>query len=191
MDIRCGTLHRIILTLLLLGSTVVDDLPTITLATVMPPGGKIGTDVEITINGSELEEANALLFSHPGISAKLKAEKQFVVTIAADVPPGIYDLRLIGKSGVSNPRSFAVGELPELVEKAANDKPEAAAELAVGSVINAPSPPRLRSISSSSQSKVSAFSSNAPPRRSTRVSTPCSPCSIQTVASSSPAGAAA
>src|SRR6185369_6344766 len=136
MDIRCGTLHRIILTLLLLGSTVVADLPTITLATVMPPGGKIGTDVEITINGSELEEANALLFSHPGISAKLKAEKQFVVTIAADVPPGIYDLRLIGKSGVSNPRSFAVGELSELVEKAANDKPDAAAELAIGSVIN-------------------------------------------------------
>jgi hypothetical protein len=133
---RHGTLPRILLALLLLCATTFADLPTITLATVMPPGGKIGTDVEITINGSELEEANALLFSHPGISAKPKAEKQFVVTIAADVPPGIYDLRLVGKSGVSNPRSFAVGELPETVEKAANDKPETATELAIGSVIN-------------------------------------------------------
>jgi len=43
------------------------DLPTTTLATVMPPGGKIGTDVEITINGSELEEAN----TDPDINAWL------------------------------------------------------------------------------------------------------------------------
>lgn len=102
----------------------------------MPPGGKIGTEVAVTISGADLEEANALLFSHPGITAKATAEKKFAVTIAPDVPAGRYDVRIVGKSGVSNPRTFVVGDLPETVENAPNDKPEAAIEVAVGSVFN-------------------------------------------------------
>ena len=35
---------------------------------------------------------------------------EFTVTIAADVPPGIYDVRAVGTFGVSNPRSFVVGD---------------------------------------------------------------------------------
>ena len=102
----------------------------------MPPGGKVGTEVAVTITGADLEEANALLFSHPGITAKMSAEKKFTVTIPPDVPLGRYDVRVVGKSGVSNPRAFVVSDLPEVVDSAANEKPEAAVEMAVGSVFN-------------------------------------------------------
>ena len=37
---------------------------------------------------------------------------KFKVTVAADVPPGNYDVRAVGKDGVSNPRTFVVGDLP-------------------------------------------------------------------------------
>jgi len=125
---------------ILLGATVFAgavraELPSITLLTIMPPGGKAGGDVEVALTGADLDEADALHFSHPGIAAKPK-EKKFTVTIPADVPAGIYDVRVSGKFGVSNPRAFVVGDLPELVEAKPNDKPDAAVELPVGGVFN-------------------------------------------------------
>ena len=121
---------------LLFSTNALADLPTISLTTVMPPGGKAGTEVAVTITGADLEEANALLFSHPGITAKSTAEKKFAVTITPDVPLGRYDVRIAGKSGVSNPRTFVVGDLPEVVDNSANEKPEAATEITPGSVFN-------------------------------------------------------
>ena len=49
---------------------------------------------------------------------------QFAVTIAADVPPGVYDVRAIGTFGISNPRSFVVGTLPEVKEQGGNNTRE-------------------------------------------------------------------
>ena len=121
---------------LLVATNSLADLPVISLTTVTPPGGKSGTEVAVTITGAELDEANALLFSHPGISGKWKADKQFTVTIAPDVPVGRYDVRVAGKSGVSNPRTFVVGDLPEAVDNSVNQTPEAATDLAIGSVFN-------------------------------------------------------
>jgi hypothetical protein len=114
----------------------VAELPLITLTSVMPPGGKAGVETEVVIAGNDLEEASALHFSHPGITAKLKADKTFTVTIAPDVPVGIYDVRVSGRSGVSNPRAFSVGELPELVKKEENTKPETAVALPIDTVFN-------------------------------------------------------
>ncbi len=121
---------------LLLSPVALAELPIISLSSVMPPGGKIGTEVSVTITGADLEEANALLFSHPGITAKPTAEKKFVVHIASEVPVGRYDVRVVGKSGVSNPRTFVIGDLPEAVDNAPNDKLETAIEVAIGSVFN-------------------------------------------------------
>jgi hypothetical protein len=111
------------------------DLPTITLLTVTPPGGRSGTEVEVTLAGSDLDDASAMYFSHPGITA-MPREKKFVVKIAPEVPPGIYDTRVLGKFGLSNPRAFVVGELPETVEAKANDSLESAPELAISSLFN-------------------------------------------------------
>src|SRR5215813_11863565 len=122
-----------------------NQLPNPRLLTVSPCGAKAGTSVEITWTGTDLEEPQAFLFSHPGIKAapvippppkeepkktdpkkddpkkdapKKPEEKKpappppitkFTITVPADVPPGYYDVRLVNKFGVSNPRVFVIG----------------------------------------------------------------------------------
>src|SRR6266850_5386698 len=97
-------------------------LPVARLLTVFPPGGKVGTQFEVSLTGADLDEANQLHFSHTGITAKQKAGEnglpeanRFLVTIATNVTPGVYEARVVGRFGISNPRSFVVSELPETV----------------------------------------------------------------------------
>lgn len=90
-------------------------IPEPRLTVLSPPGGRQGETIHLEVSGVELEQS-ALKFSHPGISATPAAKdpKKFEVTIAATVPPGRYDARILNKSGVSNPRRFEVSPLPEV-----------------------------------------------------------------------------
>ncbi len=129
-----------------LGQQQASNLPTPRLMTVFPNGGKIGTTVEVTFTGTDLEEPDQLTFSHPGIKAEpiippdpakpdpkkppVPAPKpvvtKFKVTIAANVPVGQYDVRLVNKWGVSNARAFVAGDMTEFVEiEPNNDLPQA------------------------------------------------------------------
>ena len=116
------------------------------------PGGQGATTVEVKVSGELLDgweaggEAVApqLLFSHPGITAtpvlsgEGKPEKdRFLVTIAADVPPGLHDARMMTALGVSSPRVFTIGTHPEALRTAANTTPAQAFPLAPGMVCNA------------------------------------------------------
>jgi hypothetical protein len=149
----------------------VAELPLITLTSVMPPGGKTGTETDVVIAGNDLEEASALHFSHPGITAKVKADKTFTVAIAPEVPVGIYDVRVSGRSGVSNPRAFAVGDLPELVKKEENTKPETAVALPINTVFNgAVTAAGGQLLSLSRRKKVSGCLSNVSRQKLTRAS---------------------
>ena len=112
------------------------ELPVPLLNSVTPMGGKIGAETEVTITGADLDEVDALHFSHPGIAATLKTPNHFTVKIAPEVPVGNYDVRVVGKFGVSNPRAFVAGDRPEVTRTKAHDKPEAAVELPMGSVFN-------------------------------------------------------
>ena len=42
-------------------------MPTSRLFVVTPNGGKAGTSLEVVITGTDMEEPQSLLFSHPGI----------------------------------------------------------------------------------------------------------------------------
>ena len=135
------------------------NLPAPRLLTVMPPGGKIGSTVEVTFTGTDLEGPEQLLFSHPGIKAEplttpeppaSKAEpkrgrrvsmgtptvSRFKVTLSAEVPPGIYDVRFVNKWGISNPRAFVAGDLNEVLEKEPNNDVEQAQRVSLSSTIN-------------------------------------------------------
>lgn len=136
--------------------------PTPRLTILTPTGGKIGTSFEVTFTGTECEEPTGLLFSHPGITGapiipelpkpKLDPktmkpdpkEKEpvrppitkFTVTVAKDVPVGFYDVRLVNKNGVSNPRRFVVGDLVEVAEKEPNNDVEQAQKVEIGTTIS-------------------------------------------------------
>src|SRR5207245_823167 len=112
-------------------------LPQARLSSIIPPGGKMGSDVEVTASGTDLDEASGLRFSHPGIVAKLKTAQPavFVVSIGKDVPAGVYECRIIGRFGISNPRAFAVGDQNEVIAKPGITSPTTALDAIVGTVI--------------------------------------------------------
>lgn len=129
-------------------------LPATRITAISPLGGKAGSELTLTIAaGTDLEGVQRLTFSHPGITAAQKlatvegkpdpqpVANQFQVTIAADVPPGTYDVRAVGTYGVSNPRAFAVGDRNELTETEPNNAREQANEVTVGSWVNGKSEP--------------------------------------------------
>jgi hypothetical protein len=94
-------------------------LPVARILQVYPPGGRAGTTFEVTVNGSDLDDPAGLHFSHSGITAMPKNDR-FTVTIASNTPPGIYEMRFVGRFGLSNPRAFAVGLLPETLVPSTN-----------------------------------------------------------------------
>src|SRR5207249_11804785 len=101
-------------------------------------GAAAGSTLEVQFTqGADMEEVKSLLFDHPGLKAEFVKNSIFRVTIAADVPTGTYDVRLVGRFGVSNPRLFAVSHgLTEVTKKEPNDDPASAQPVAVNSVVN-------------------------------------------------------
>jgi hypothetical protein len=126
-----------LLALLLLATIARADLPSPRLDRLTPLGAAAGSSVEVEIAGADIEEANKLLFDHPGIKAEHVKDRKFKVTITSEVPPGTYDARLVGKYGVTNPRLFAVSRgLTEIVEKKPNHETATAQVLPLNCVIN-------------------------------------------------------
>lgn len=112
----------------------------LSLGFLQPAGGEAGTVVEVEAGGLNINKSTKVLFSHPGItgelfpvkeSAKTKKKRRRLndqsspqladrikirITIAADVPCGMYDLRLQGARGVSNMLPFEVASYPNFRE---------------------------------------------------------------------------
>lgn len=113
-------------------------LPQTRIYALFPQGAQAGQSVDVSItNGTDLDELDTMLFSHPGITAEHTSASNFKVTVAPNVPPGIYDARVHGLFGTSNPRCFVVGNRPEVVETEANNTREQAQVVEVGTVVNA------------------------------------------------------
>jgi hypothetical protein len=124
-------------------STLRADLPAARLAGVFPPGARIGTTVEVTVAGDDLDDLVDLRFSHPGIFARPATDaagkvqpNRFVIAVGPSVPPGMYDARVVGRFGISNPRVFTVGDIPEGVEGTTNSSPGGATDVPVDSVVS-------------------------------------------------------
>src|SRR5262245_20432383 len=96
--------HLAIVLLVVIVRATRADLPSVRFDRLFPLGGAAGSTVEVEIVGADMEEVKALLFDHPGLKAVFMQERRFKVTIADDVPAGSYDVRLVGRFGVSNPR---------------------------------------------------------------------------------------
>ncbi len=84
------------------------ELPNPRLTRLFPFGGAAGTTVNVEVDGPDIEEATVLRFEQPGLAGQHVEGKKFKVAIAADVPEGMYEARLVGKYGVTNSRVFGV-----------------------------------------------------------------------------------
>lgn len=119
-------------------------LPAPRLLTTKPMGGQRGTSIEITITGENLDHAEELSFSHPGLKATPKLDDKgqripdrYVVTIADDCPMGVHEARMLTRLGMSTSRAFNVGELPESTVTQPNTSLEKAIPLPLNSICNA------------------------------------------------------
>ena len=124
-------------------------LPLPRLLTLVPAGGCAGTEVEVVVDGERLEPAEALVFSHPSLTAGKKhgadgkdVPNTFIVRIAADAPVGVHDAAVVTALGISSARCFSVGTLPETLRGPANTSIATATPLAVNSVCNAATTPQ-------------------------------------------------
>lgn len=102
-------------------------LPQARLYAIFPPGAQAGQNAEVTVlAGDDLDEAGRIIFDHPGITATPRPDvasavgNSFQVTVAPDVPPGLYEIRCSGRFGVSNPRYFQVTQRPTALESEGN-----------------------------------------------------------------------
>ncbi|MCA9065751.1 MAG: PPC domain-containing protein, partial [Planctomycetaceae bacterium] len=124
-------------------------LPATRLDGLYPAGTSAGSTVTVTIHGTDLDDVSKLLFSHAGITATpvmteptvfdpepLPVTNQFLITAAADVPPGQYEVRANGRFGLSNPRSFIVSQAREVVETEPNNDAAEATVVEIPAVVN-------------------------------------------------------
>ena len=145
---------------LFVGSASAQSHPRITL--IQPAGGKVGSTLEVSVVGNDFENVEGLHFDFPGVTTEiLKAEKiddggkqgggkknrgmqnlgqatsqRFKVALPANAPLGIHDLRIVTKNGISNPRAFVVGDLPEVNETEPNNDVPQAQSIALDSTVN-------------------------------------------------------
>ena len=112
----------------------------LTMGYLFPAGGEAGATVEIEAGGLNINKATKVLFNHPGIKGEVEPVKESAsakkarrklndqsspqladkvkihISIAKNVPCGLYDLRLQGANGVSNMLPFEVSSSPNFLE---------------------------------------------------------------------------
>jgi hypothetical protein len=126
-------LSTVVLSCLIVTAPARADLPAVRFDRLTPLGGAAGSTVDLEIAGADLEGVESLLFDHPGLKAEFVKERRFRLNIAADVPPGTYDVRLVGRFGVSNPRLFSVSHGLTDVAQKVSDTPQT---VSVNSAVN-------------------------------------------------------
>ena len=113
------------------------ELPTIRFDRLSPLGVAAGGTVEVEVVGNDLEGLKSLRFDQPGLTAEpiVGKERWFKITAAADVPAGTYDVRLVGRFGVSSSKLLAVQHgLSEVLEVEPNN--DAGQQVQVNCVVN-------------------------------------------------------
>ncbi|GEP44314.1 hypothetical protein BGE01nite_36050 [Brevifollis gellanilyticus] len=99
--------------------------------------------VEFTFKGAELDEAKSVLLSSLSggksmtIPVKQVPAKKGVLAaqLPADAAPGLYDIRLVARFGVSNPRVFQISAADVVESPGTNTKSDKAVAVTAASVI--------------------------------------------------------
>lgn len=128
----------ILLALALPGLATRAQLPVARLTSVFPSGAQTGTTPILTVQGSDLDGPERLVFSDPRIFGipSTNGPAQFQVVIPPDARPGVLDVRFVGRFGISNPRAFVVDSLPEMQAGPDHRSTNQAFELPLDTIVN-------------------------------------------------------
>jgi hypothetical protein len=111
------------------------------ISSVFPQGARSGSQLEVTINGQNLSGTTKIIFSEPGVSARLlkTANAKVLVKLEVDAHASIgpHYFRLVTPRGSSNLLIFRVGDLPETEEAEPNDTFEKANRIQPPVTVNA------------------------------------------------------
>jgi len=109
--------------------------PTPALTGISPLGSKAGTTFDLTLRGTDLDAPTAILLNERSIPAKSTKSNVLSITLPADLKPALYDLRFVGRYGVSNPRVFEISTLDTVESTGTNTKADKALKVALNTVI--------------------------------------------------------
>lgn len=119
-------------------STLVAQVPVAQLDALRPAGGRAGETLTLQAQGSDLDELSGVLVSDPEIRAVVE-NGEVRLEIPENLSPRIVDLAVSGRFGISNPRAFAVGNLPEVTESGDHRTRKTAQPIEMGQTVNATS----------------------------------------------------
>ena len=96
-------------------------------STLKPNGGQRGSELKLTVTGTQLEDFAALLFYDPGFTVKsvdavAAGKVELTLIIAAEASLGSHLVRVRTRTGLSHPRRFFVGPYPNVEEKEPNSE---------------------------------------------------------------------
>jgi hypothetical protein len=108
---------------------------------ILPRGGQLGSELEVTITGNRLKDTAEIFFYEKGITAfELNATNDKTVKakfkISNEAKLGQHILRLRSKSGISTLKTFWIGPYPNLPEEEPNTSFEEAQKITINHTIN-------------------------------------------------------
>ena len=97
------------------------------LTSTTPRGMQRGTTQKVILHGVRVKDGRQIVFDRSGINVKsLKPidnkQVELELEVPADTVPGLYPMRLVAETGLSNVIVFAVGTLPMVEEKEPNSE---------------------------------------------------------------------
>lgn len=109
--------------------------PTPTLTSLTPLGSQASAQIELTLRGADLDAPIAILLNERSIPVKSSQPNVLSLALPADLKPGLYDLRFVGRYGVSNPRAFEISTHTTLESSGSNTQADQAQKISLNSVI--------------------------------------------------------
>jgi len=130
---------------------------------VTPPGAQQGTAITLSLDGTNLADARAVLFDDPALAGRIvtnedlgpdaperdpestgapiqdrarKCRLKLEVTVGAKAPLGRHSFRLLTPLGTTNAATLVVGRLPEVAEVEPNGPPAGPQALTLPATVN-------------------------------------------------------
>jgi hypothetical protein len=109
--------------------------PTPTLTSLTPLGAQASTQIELTLRGTDLDAPIAILLNERSIPVKSPQPNVLSLALPTDLKLGLYDLRFVGRYGVSNPRAFEISRFDTIESYGSNTQANKAQKISLNTVI--------------------------------------------------------